>query len=257
MRMRKNVYSIYKALRHFGVSAKEVSEIAKNYPTWLNCPIEEKSPYNWVYYLNGYLVSMPFPIDALNEKGKLIGYGVGDTVFGAIVSEKVKKENVEFCLQEIKNDLKQTMVGVADDNIPEIEFRLPTAADAEKVFSCFAKNWLKNCIATMEEAAAELPEMELPEGTEIHLEYSGVNQIPDMWITPDPDAPEKTAVRLGFNRKGAPYCRKYVPGKRIKPSVCAIANLRKGTDFIGKVGRYGIPTPATLRMYYQLLDSLY
>ena len=255
--MRKNIYGVYRALRHFGVSASEVNEIAKSYTTWLTCPIEEKSPYNWVYSLGGMLVSLPFPINTLNEKGKLIGYGVGDIVFGAIVSKKVSKENVENCLQDVKNDLKQTMIGVADDDIPEVEFHLPTAEEAEKIFSCFAKNWLENSLATIADAAAEMPEMELPEGIEIHLEYEGFNQIPDMWITPDPDDAEKTAVRLGFDRSGTPYCRKYVPGKRIKPRVCAIAHLRKGIDFIGKVGRYGVPTPATLKMKSLLLDSLY
>lgn len=255
--MRKNVYGIYRALRHFGVSASEVNEIAKNYTTWLTCPIEEKSPYNWVYSLGGVLVSLPFPINTLNEKGKLVGYAIGDIVFGAVVSEKAKKDDVEGYLQSIKEDLKQTMVGVADDDVPEIEFRLPTAEEAGKIFSCFAKNWLENCLATMEDAAAEIPDVELPEGAEIHLHYSGVNQIPDMWIAPDADAPDKTAVRLGINRSGTPYCRPYTPGKRVKPSVCAVARLRKGIDFIGKVGRYGVPTPATLKMKSLLLDSLY
>lgn len=253
--MKKNVYGIYRALRHFGVTAAEVNEIAKAYTVWLTCPIEEKSPYNWVYSLGGQLVSMPFPIEPLNEKGKLVGYGIGDTVFGAVVSEKIGKKDIECYLQVMKKDLKEAMVGVADDNIPEIEFKLPTAADAEKIFSCFAKRWRENVIATLEDAAAELPEMELPEGTEIQLEYTGVNQIPNMWITPDADAPEMTAVKMGFDRSCKPYCRKYTPGRRAKMAVCAVAHLRKGIDFIGKVGRYGIPTHATLKMYRLLIDS--
>lgn len=244
--MRKNVFCIFRALRHFGVSREEVEKIANAYKTWLGFPIEKKSPYNWVYYLNGRLISMPFEIKAMVEH--LIGYSVGNKVFSVAHDKKIAKDNIEKSVRLLKQALDKRMLG-ADGNA-DLQVHLPTKKEAEYFFTTFANNWLANVAATAGEIYAQLPN-----GDDCELQFPINNQIPNMWITPDADEPEMTAVKLGFNNSG-PYCKKYRPNSRTKSDVCLITDLRDG-DFIGKLTKYGTPTPATIGMYYELLEKRY
>lgn len=242
--MRKNVYGIFRALRHFGVSEKEVEKIANAYKTWLLFPIEEKSPYNWVYYLEGRLISMPFEIQQLEEH--LIGYAVGTKVFSVAQGEKISKDNIEDSVQLLKQALDKRMLG-ADGNA-DLQVHLPTKEEAEYFFTTFANNWLANVAATAGEIYAQLPDCD-----DCELQFPINNQIPNMWITPDTDEPEMTAVKMGFNNSG-PYCKKYRPNSRTKSAVCLVTDLRDG-DFIGKLTKYGTPTQATIEMFYELLEK--
>ena len=244
--MRKNVYGIFRALRHFGVSEKEVEKIANAYKTWLAFPIEEKSPYNWVYYLNGRLISMPFEIKQLEDH--LIGYAVGKKVFSVAKGEKISKGNIENIIQLLKQLLDEKMLG-ADGNA-DLQVHLPTKEEAEYFFTAFANNWLANVAATAEEIYAQLPE-----GGDFELQFPINNQIPNMWITPSADEPEMTAVKLGF-KNSRPCCKKYRPNSRTKSAVCLVTDLRDG-DFIGKLTKYGTPTPDTIEMFYELLEKRY
>ena len=242
--MRKNVYGIFRALRHFGVSEAEIDTVAKFYKTWLHFPIEEKSVHNWVYCLEGSLVSLPFPIDVLFED-HLIGYAIGNKVFSFLTSERVRKDDVESHLLNIKDSLDKRMIGVGK---ADIQVHLPTREEAELVFTTFAGNWLANVALT-----AQVIYEQLPEAADYELEFPINNQISNMWVKPDADDPEKTAIKLGFNNSG-PYCKMYRPKDRTKATVCAIIDLRK-EDFIGKLNRYGTPTKATIDMYYELLEK--
>lgn len=242
--MRKNVYGIFRALRHFGVSEKEVEKIANAYKTWLSFPIEEKSPYNWVYYLNSRLISMPIEIKQLEEH--LIGYAVGNKVFSVAQGEKIAKDNIEDSIQLLKQELDKRMLG-ADGNA-DLQVHLPTKEEAEYFFTTFADNWLANVAAT-----AGVIYAQLPDGDDCELQFPINNQIPNMWITPDADEPEMTAVKMGINNSG-PYCKKYRPNSRTKSAVCLITDLRDG-DFIGKLTKYGTPTQATIEMFYELLEK--
>lgn len=246
--MRKNAYGIFKALRHFGVTAKEVNAVARAYTTWLSFPIEEKSAYNWVYYLNGQMISMPFEIKSLEDE-YLIGYAVGTKVFSVAQGEKISKDNIESSLQILKQELDKRMLGAGEKT--DLRLHLPTKEEAELVFNKFANAWFERCISSLQEIAEDLPE-EL----EITLDFNAANQIRKMWITPSADEPEKTAVRFGMNNSG-PYCRKYVPNPKAKATVCLFTDLRKGVDFIGKLDKYGTPTLETIKMYYELLANRY
>lgn len=242
--MRKNVYGIFRALRHFGVSEAEVDTVAKFYKTWLRFPIEEKSVYNWVYCLEGRLVSLPFPIDSLFED-HLIGYAIGNKVFSFLTGNGIRKADVEKQLLSIKNSLDERMIGVGK---ADIQVHLPTRGEAELVFKTFAGNWLANVALT-----AQVIYEQLPEGYDYELEFPINNQIKSMWITPDATDPEKTAIKLGFDKSG-PYCKTYRPNDKTKSTVCAIMDLGK-EDFVGKLSRYGTPTQATIDMCYELLDK--
>lgn len=241
--MRKNSYKIFKALRHFGVTAKEVNEVAKAYPIWLNFPIEEKNAYNWVYYYNGQMVSLPF--EAKNLDDHLIGYAVGTKVFSVAEGEKISHDDIESCLQQLKQALDKRMLGV--EGKADLPVHLPTKEEAELLFSKFANAWIEQCMSSLQEIAEELPE-----DLEISVDFNAANRIRNMWIIPNADEPEKTMVKFGVNNSG-PYCRKVTPNAKTKSTVCLITDLRKGVDFIGKLGKYGTPTPATIRMYYEML----
>ena len=243
--MRKNIFGIFRALRHFGVSEKEVEKIANAYKTWLAFPIEEKSVYYWVYYLNGRLISMPFEIEALDDY--LIGYAVGTKVFSVGMGEKIAKENVEDSVRLLKQALDKRMLGT--DGNADLQVHLPTAEEAEMFFTTFANNWLANVAAMAEEIHSQLPN---GEGYEMEVPIN--NQIQNMWITPSADEPEKTVIKFGFKRNAEPYCKKYRPGTKAKSDVCSILDLREG-DFIGKLTKYGTPTPATIEMYHELLAN--
>lgn len=242
--MRKNIYGIFRALRHFGVSEAEVDTVAKFYKTWLRFPIEEMSVYSWVYYLEGRLVSMPFAIDALFDD-HLIGYAVKNKVFTFFPHEGIRKAEVDRHLLEIKDSLDKRMIGAGK---ADLQVHLPTMEEAELIFMAFAYNWLAGVVGTAQEIFEHLPE-EI--ACEVNFPIN--NQINSMWIAPDADEPEKTAVKLGFNDSG-PYCKKYRPNDRTKSTVCAIIDLQK-EDFIGKLNRYGTPTQATVDMYYELLEK--
>lgn len=244
--MRKNAYGIFRALRHFGVSGKEVDAIAKFYKTWLSFPIEEKSVYNWVYYLNGRMISMPFEIKDLNDH--LIGYSIKNKVFSVGKGEKIAKENIEDCVQLLKQELDKRMLG-ADGNA-DLQVHIPTKDEAEFFFTSFANYWLSNCVGLAEEIFEQLPD-----GMDLQIGFPIYNQINNMWITPDADEPEKSAVKLGINNYSGPYCKKYTPTAKTKSNVCLILDLRKGVDFIGKLSKYGTPTSATIEMYYELLAN--
>lgn len=240
--MRKNAYGIFRALRHFGVTANEVDAISEFYKTWLAFPIEEKSVYNWVYYLNGRMISMPFEIKDLNDN--LIGYSVKNKVFSVCKGEKIAKENIEDCVQLFKQELDKRMLG-ADGNA-DLQVHIPSKDEAEFFFKTFANHWMTKCVALAEDILGQLSE-------EMQICFPFYNQINNMWITPDADEPEKTAVKLGIKNYSGPYCKKYTPTERTKSNVCLIMDLRQGVDFIGKLSRYGTPTPATVRMYYELI----
>ena len=246
--MRKNIYGVFRALRHFGVSETEIEKVAKAYKTWLHFPIEEKSPYNWVYYLNGRLISMPFSINQLFED-HLIGYAVGTKVFMFLHAEDVRRNEVEAQLLSLKKSLDARMLG-AEGNA-DLQVHLPTAEEASLFFTQFASNWLANVMTAAGEIVEQLPD----DGNEYELQFPINNQIPKMWIAPSADEPEKTAIKLGFNNSG-PYCKTYRPSAKAKMTVTPITDLREG-DFIGKLTRYGVPTQATIDMVYELFANRY
>lgn len=245
--MRKNIYGVFRSLRHFGVSEKEVEKIADAYKTWLSFPIEEKSPYSWVYYLNGRLISIPFSVKQLFED-HLIGYAVRNKVFMFLHAEDVRWNEVEAQLQDLKRLLDARMLG-ADGNA-DLKVHLPTAKEASMFFTTFANNWLENVKATAGEIIEQLPDDDAYE-----LQFPVTNQIPKMWIAPSADEPEMTAIKFGFNASG-PYCKKYRPSAKAKMALTLITDLREG-DFVGKLTKYGVPTKATIDMFYELLSKRY
>ena len=247
--MRKNIYGVYKALRHFGVTASEISEIAKCYKTWLDCPIAEKSSYHWVYYFNGTLVSMPFPIKSLNEDDKLIGYGIGDLVFTVCQTKMATMSQIESSLQDFNAVLNKRMLGVCRD--ADIHVQLPTVEEAAKIFSVFANDWLVKLKPMLSEISKDLPK-----GLKVQVDFTAANEITDMWVASSSEDAEKSIVQFGHDDSG-PYYAECTPGKRTKSTICAVLHLRKGVDFIGKVGKYGTPNRDTLEMFRLLSDSLY
>ena len=189
---------------------------------------------------------MPFEIRQL--EGHLIGYAVGNKVFSVAKGEKIAKDDIESSIRLLKQELDKRMLGAVGK--ADLQLHLPTKEEAEYFFTTFANNWRANVAAAAEEIYEQLPD-----GNDYEFQFPINNQFPNMWITPDSDEPEMTVVKQGFNSSG-PYCKKYRPSSRTKSAICLITELREG-DFIGKLGKYGTPTPDTIEMYDELLEKRY
>ena len=240
--MRKNIYGIFRALRHFGVSGKEVEKIANAYKTWLAFPIKEKSLSDWVYYIEGRLISMPFEIKALENH--LIGYAYGNKVFLVALGKKVAKDRIENSVQLLKQMLDKRMLGAVEN--ADLQVHIPTKKEVEYIFAI--DSGFDNDAVTAEKSYEQLPDEDCEP---LFLSDNGLN----MWITPDPDEPEMTAVKIGVNNSGV-CCKKYRPSFQAKLDLYLVTDFRDG-DFIGKLGKYGVPTPATIKMYHELLEKRY
>ena len=100
MKKRNDIYDIYRALYHFGVSADEVDSIAQNYKTWLGVRISTE--LGFAYVINGQLCSLPIVPD---DKTKKLFVGLElNGVFYLVLTIKAKQVDIDKALSKIKSD---------------------------------------------------------------------------------------------------------------------------------------------------------
>lgn len=220
--MRRKIFDIYKALRHFNVTAEEANEIAQGYQYWLTNQVESLPPYNTVYFcpLDDKLYSMPYP------SGRLEKLFIGIEIDGAVFASNFY--DIGCCQNQIENQMQKLKSLIAQKflAIEHFKLRLPTKDEAKTLIDKMYNDaglWTAVCLRRC-----------------------------DVWITPNPDHPEMTCATIGANSISS-----YQPSEDTRALVFLVVVPEKEQIFYGKVDKYGTPTKDTLSIYNQLYDRLF
>jgi len=222
--MRRKIFDIYKALRHFGVSATEVQNIAIGYRSWLDNPIEKMPPFNTVYFLGNKLYSMPFPKGSLD--GHLIGIEISGVVYLTGWWNCVHQNEIAIRTQALLNDIAKKF-----PTISQFEVRLPTPEEAKLL--------------------PEKTEKELINFDIGHLYEDIYGLYSDVWITPSSEHPERTFATVQENS-----ARPHKPSENTEAVLYLVTRPKEGQMFFGEVDDYGVPTPETKDAYSKLFKIL-
>jgi len=219
--MRRKIFDIYRALRHFNVTADEVDEIARGFKYWLSNPVEKSLPYNVVYFNEDKLYAMPYQSDKLFKR--FVGIEIDGVVYLAHFYDQ------GGCRQDqIKEETENLMAWIAQDftTVNHFKLRLPTR----------------------DEAKVLLEKTNYDES----MNFVVCNRPCDVWITPNPDHPERTfaTVRVGS-------ARAHRPSEDTRAVLYMVTCPNDEQIFYGKVDKYGVPTPKTRDAYRELYDSMY
>jgi hypothetical protein len=221
--MRNKIFEIYKALRHFGVSAEEVEQIANGYKIWVNNQIEDiRRGYRIVYYYKGALYAMPFLIDEI--KNRFVGIEIDGVVYFAcqlytsyyVVYETLSDMWCKFPLRVLPDF----------EEVGSIKMEIPTKDEIVSMFNCVNGK-----------------------GRDImhngrHL-YEEVSHLYTRWW----------AIMSYTDQKLTPVDAHGVPDTSYKAAIQPVAHLRKGIDFAGEINNYGVPDYKTLKVYKELTAS--
>lgn len=122
--MRRKIFDIYKALRHFNVTANEVDEIASGFKYWLGNQVDELPSCHSVYFMGDKLYSMPYP------SKKLINCFIGIEIDGVVYLDGYYSDVRKF---ELENKLNKYKANIAEkfSAIDQFELRLPTVNEAQ------------------------------------------------------------------------------------------------------------------------------
>lgn len=212
--MRRKIVDIYKALRHFNVTAGEVRDIAEGYRYWINNPFESRPPFNTVYFMDGKLYSMPYPDGLL--KDQFVGIEIEGIVYLNQYICGVTQDVLGTSTATIKNRLAKKF-----EALNQFKLRLPTRYEAKV----------------------------LAEKTEGNTKLNGAvfNKFGDVWITPNPDHPERTFATV--REHGA---RPHQPSENTRATLYLVTDPDDGQIFYGEVNEYGVPTPETQELYTKL-----
>jgi hypothetical protein len=232
MFMRKAVFNIYKALRHFGVTAEEVGKIANGYKIWINNPVEDvRDKYRIVYYCDGVLYAMPLLIDAL--KDKFVGIEINNVVYFAF--HKCTHKSLISATLEMPwyfiSDLK-----LSDDDwkgISKIKVELPT------------KEEIISMVKTVNGRACDA----MHSGRHLYDEVSHV--CPGWWVIVEHDENLENTDIYSVNGNGYPF-----DDETSFSYVQPVTHLREGIDFAGKVNYFGVPDKKTIEMYKKLITTM-
>lgn len=220
--MRRKIYDVYRALRHFNVTAEEVNNIVEGYCHWLKDPVEKLPPFQTVYFLGNKLYSMPYPKDGLNRR--LIGIEIDGVVYLVGWDSDVLQDEIEEQAQIIKADIAEKFPA-----INQFRLRLPTRDEAKI-----------------------LPEKASGIDFDSGHRYEGIYSLySDVWITPDPDHPERTFATVEERR-----ARPHRPSENTRATLYLVTCPDDEQIFFGEVDDYGIPTPETREAYAELKKSL-
>lgn len=220
--MRNKIYDIYKALRHFGVSATEIDGIANAYKQWLDDPIDNACPYGTVYYHNGILYAMPYPLKGLSSKE--VGIEVHGVIYLNGYVHNVTKDEVAEKLSWLKGEVfakhPYRIKGVDMPN--PIKLELPTAKEAKALFdNAYANRYTKVC-----------------------------NKMGDFWITPSENKPEKTIISINIL-----HSHVHTPkSEDTKATVYGVVH-KSSHVFIGKLDQFGILNRETAKVAKMLMDT--
>ena len=233
--MRHKIYEIFKALRHFGVSAEEVDGIAEAYKFWLNHPLEDANRhYRVVYYHEGVLYALPFLVDEL--KNRFVGIEINQVVYYAF-QQKVSKGGISNELSMMRASIFNFTLETGDwDQTCDIKIELPSKQEIVSMFNVVNGHGLDK----------------LHDGKPL---YQKVPHICDTWwvvtksITPA-HCPGKKMIYVRPVRANGKYCSDWY--SVMQP----ISHLRKGVDFIGHINHFGVPDEETKKVYKKLLTDV-
>lgn len=136
--MRRKIVDIYKALRHFNVTAGEVRDIAEGYRYWIAHPFESRPPFNTVYFMDGKLYSMPY-LDGL-LKDQFVGIEIEGIVYLNQYLNNVRQDLLETSIKTIKCRLAKEF-----DALSQFKLRLPTRYEAKVLAERrkVTRNWME------------------------------------------------------------------------------------------------------------------
>lgn len=219
--MRRKIFDIYKALRHFNVTADEVDEIAHGYQYWLTNPIESLPPYNTVYFLplSSCLCSMPYPCRCLEKL--FVGIEIDGVVYLNHYINNVRQDQLDTSIKTIETRISEKFKG-----INQFKLRMPTRDEA-KILG------------------------EKTEG-DMSLTAAICNKYCDVWITPTPDHPERTFATVQEHS-----ARPHQPSEDTQAVLYLVTCPDDKQIFYGKVDKYGTPTKGTQSTYNELYDRLF
>ena len=217
--MRRKIFEIYKALRHFNVTAEEANEIAHGYRYWLKNQVDNLPPYNTVYLMNGKLYSMPYSKNSLESL--FVGIEIGNVIYWANCFEY-------SCDYELERDKETLKAKIAEKFkiTDRLKLRMPTKDEArilvEKTYHVSSLNFVMG------------------------------NDVGDVWITPDPDYPDLIVASIDMDTASP-----HLPIECAPATLYFVTCPEDDQIFYGKVDKYGVPTQKTKESYRNLYDSLY
>lgn len=225
--MRHAIFEIFKALRHFGVTADEIDSIAKAYKFWSNHPVDSVQIYSNVYYHRGVLYAMPYPIEEL--KNAFVGIELDRTIYLAGYQCNVCQDKLAESLMWLKGKIfnkfsPEVHYGVEVPN--NINLELPTAAEVRTLIKETSNDAKLNCVV--------------------------FNRISCYWTKPAKKCLEKPLIISSWYGDDAPHC----PAENEEAHVQPVIHPRTGIDFVGKINRYGIPDRKTEKVYCELLANV-
>ncbi len=212
--MRRKIVDIYKALRHFGVTAKEIRDIAEGYRHWIAHPFESRSNFNMVYCMAGKLYSVPYPIKS--SVSSFVGIEIEGIVYLNQYICGVTQNELETSAKTIKSRLAKKCGALR-----QFKLRMPTCYEAKA----------------------------LAEKTEGNTKLDGAvyNKYGDVWIMPNPDHQERTLATVCEHR-----ARSHQPSENTRATLYLVTDLDDEQIFFGEVDEYGTPTPDTQELYKEL-----
>ena len=215
--MRRKIIDIYKALRHFNVTAEEVRDIAEGYRYWINNPFESRPPYNTVYFcpLDNKLYSMPY------SKRHLEKLFIGIEIDGVVYLDGYYRDVRKF---ELENKLNKYKANIAEkfSAIDQFELRLPTVNEAKILIE-------KTCDLKAEPTR-------------------------EVWIISDLEHLQRMNATVGIGKAKPHYPPEF---SSIPIRLYLVTKPDDKQIFYGKVDKYGTPTKDTMSVYRQLYDRLY
>lgn len=214
--MRRKIFDIYKALRHFNVTAEEANEIAQGYQYWLTNQVESLPPFNTVYFcpLDNKLYSMPYPSRRLEKL--FIGIEIDGVIYLDHYINNVRQDQLETSIKAIEARLSEKF-----EAINQFKLRMPTRDEA-KILG------------------------EKAEG-DMSLTAAICNKYCDVWITPNPDHPERTFATVQEHS-----ARPHQPSVDTQAVLYLVTCPDDEQIFYGKVDKYGTPSMDTFSAYNRL-----
>ena len=221
--MRNAIFDIFKALRHFGVSANEVNGVAQAYKFWIKNQVEGVKEYRRVYYYKGVLYAMPYPIPEIESA--FVGIEIDGVIYLAGYQCNVAQDKVAESLMWLKGVVfnkftPETRYGVEVPN--NIKLKLPTWDE------------VKNLVTK----------------TSNDADVDGVvySRFSCYWVVSSTNKEDKPAAVSWFD-----FTSNNLPQNRSEAHVQPVIRLRKGIDFIGCLNHFGVPNDETKLMTMKLI----
>lgn len=224
--MRRKIFNIFKALRHFGVSADEVERVAKAYKFWIENPVDFLPVYSNVYYRRGVLYAMPYPIKELQNS--FVGIELNGVIYLAGYQCNVCRDKIDETLMWLKgkvfNKIPDVHYGVAMPN--QLKLELPTDEEVQTLVEETSDNSALDCVV--------------------------FSRFSNYWIKLKPgDTDNAATIKSWYDTDNVP-CELESVEAHIQP----VIHPRESIDFIGHVNRYGVPDGETERVYRELVAGI-